>query len=490
MGGAIVVFAIARLGLPGPDPAPARRPEQGPHGDPRRQLGGPRRPLAAGPARAVARPRGDPDRGPGRHRHGQRDATTSRSSSAAPSTLAPGLAWLGPSSTRPLDPAVDEPALHPPRRASTPGILDLPLIRGGQRIGHLRLAFHPPVEPDISDAALADIAGEIAGAAQLGITVADLHRREREREALYAVALQLTGRGRPPRRPRHDHPARARAPGRRAGRRLPLATRATAAARTAAGRERLAMADDGTVCRVAHEKAAANHPQNPLCPLGHATASAQLGRAPAARPGRRARRAVRRPRRPPVQPAENGACSARSPTWPRSPSARPASTRPRSSGRSTPSATGSPASSTTASPRSWASSTSSSASLETRAKDEASHGDGRRARPTSPRPPTRPTATSARRSWASARRSARTTGSRARCASTCASTAARPASRRRSRARATPRRALSPRSEVQLLRVVQEALTNTRKHAGRDAGRRADRLPRTAARRSRSRTMA
>ncbi|MDA8204129.1 MAG: ATP-binding protein, partial [Chloroflexi bacterium] len=30
----------------------------------------------------------------------------------------------------------------------------------------------------------------------------------------------------------------------------------------------------------------------------------------------------------------------------------------------------------------------------------------------------------------------------------------------------TARRALSPRSEVQLLRVVQEALTNVRKHAG------------------------
>ena len=74
------------------------------------------------------------------------------------------------------------------------GILDLPLIRGANRIGNLRLAFHPPVAPDVSDAALLDIAGEIAGAAQLGITVADLHRREREREALYEVALQLTGR--------------------------------------------------------------------------------------------------------------------------------------------------------------------------------------------------------------------------------------------------------------------------------------------------------
>ena len=40
------------------------------------------------------------------------------------------------------------------------------------------------------------------------------------------------------------------------------------------------------------------------------------------------------------------------------------------------------------------------------------------------------------------------------------------------------RRVLSPRSEVQLLRVVQEALTNTRKYARRPARHRPDRLPR------------
>ena len=110
-----------------------------------------------------------------------------------PAILAPGLAWIGSVLTEPVDPAVDAPR-YTRRTGVDTGVLDLPLIRGSQRIGHLRLAFHPPVEPDISDAALADIAGEIAGAAQLGLTVADLHRREREREALYAVALQLTGR--------------------------------------------------------------------------------------------------------------------------------------------------------------------------------------------------------------------------------------------------------------------------------------------------------
>jgi two-component system nitrate/nitrite sensor histidine kinase NarX len=182
-----------------------------------------------------------------------------------PAVLAPGMAWLAPVLGEAADPAVDAPR-YTRRAGIDTGVLDLPLVRGANRIGHLRLVFHPPVEPDISDAALADIAGEIAGAAQLGVTVADLHRREREREALYAVALQLTGRG--DLRDVLDTITQH-------ARDLLGAERAVACLsdprelgiRAMAGRERLAMADDGTVCRVAHEKAAANHPQNPHCPL-------------------------------------------------------------------------------------------------------------------------------------------------------------------------------------------------------------------------------
>jgi two-component system nitrate/nitrite sensor histidine kinase NarX len=182
-----------------------------------------------------------------------------------PAVLAPGLAWLGPVLDEPLDTAVQAPR-YERRTGIDTGILDLPLVRGAQRIGNLRLAFHPPVEPDISEAALLDIAGEIAGAAQLGVTVADLHRREREREALYAVALQLTGRG--DLRDVLDTITQH-------ARDLLGAERAVACLsdprelglRAAAGRDRLAMADDGSSCRVAHEKAAANHPQNPHCPL-------------------------------------------------------------------------------------------------------------------------------------------------------------------------------------------------------------------------------
>ncbi len=182
-----------------------------------------------------------------------------------PATLPPGLAWLGTILDEPPDPAIDGPSYS--RRASVDtGILDLPLIRGAERIGHLRLTFHPPVEPDVSTAALADIAGEIAGAAQLSITVANLHRRERERAALYAVALQLTGRNdlRDVLDTITTH-----------ARELLGAERAVAclgdardgSIRIAGGRDRLAMSDDGTTCYVAHERTEANHPQNPACPL-------------------------------------------------------------------------------------------------------------------------------------------------------------------------------------------------------------------------------
>ena len=122
----------------------------------------------------------------------------------------------------------------------------MPLVRAGVRIGHLRLAIHPPIEPDISDAALADIAGEIAGAAQLALTVADLHRREREREALHAVALQLTGRAEL-REVLDTITQHARdLLGRRARGRLPVATGATSRAKSGNARERLAMADNGS----------------------------------------------------------------------------------------------------------------------------------------------------------------------------------------------------------------------------------------------------
>ena len=196
-----------------------------------------------------------------------------------PATLAPGLAWLGPVLDEAMDPAVDAPR-YTSRSGIDTGVMDLPLIRGTQRIGHIRLAFHPPVEPDISDAAFTDIAGEIAGAAQLGMTVANLHRREREREALHAVALQLTGRAE-----LKDvldtitQHARDLLGAERAVACLSDPRATVTRIGFGAGGERLAMADDGSMCRVAHEKTAANHPQNPQCPLiAHGTDIAWIAR--------------------------------------------------------------------------------------------------------------------------------------------------------------------------------------------------------------------
>jgi signal transduction histidine kinase len=182
-----------------------------------------------------------------------------------PATLAPGLAWVGAILDEPADLAISEP-LYSRRPAVDTGILDIPLIRGAERIGHLRLAFHPPTEPEISAAAFADIGGEIAGAAQLGLTVADLHRRERERAALYAVALQLTGRNelRDVLDTITTH-ARELFSAERAI--VCLSDPRDAARPATPAHDRVAMADDGSTCLIAHEMTPAQHARNPECPV-------------------------------------------------------------------------------------------------------------------------------------------------------------------------------------------------------------------------------
>jgi two-component system nitrate/nitrite sensor histidine kinase NarX len=182
-----------------------------------------------------------------------------------PATLAPGLAWVGAILDDPADPAMTAPTYSRQPTVDT-GMLDIPLIRGAERIGNLRLVFHPPIEPSISDAALTDIAGEIAGAAQLGLTVADLHRRERERAALYAVALQLTGRGdlREVLETITEH-ARDLLGAERAI--VCLADPRGGGARTGSNHDRIALADDGSTCLIAHTETSAPHQRNADCPL-------------------------------------------------------------------------------------------------------------------------------------------------------------------------------------------------------------------------------
>jgi two-component system nitrate/nitrite sensor histidine kinase NarX len=193
-----------------------------------------------------------------------------------PANLPDGLAWLNSLLDEPAHPVVDTPSWS--RRAGIDtGILDLPLVRGADRIGHIRLAFHPPVQPDVSDAALIDIAGEIAGAAQLGLTVADLHRREQEREALYGVALQLTSRAdlRDTLDAITGHARDLLGADRAVAclvdpRDVALGSaprRANAAERTTTVENRIAISDDGSVCPIAHPITSTHHERNPLCPL-------------------------------------------------------------------------------------------------------------------------------------------------------------------------------------------------------------------------------
>jgi signal transduction histidine kinase len=174
-----------------------------------------------------------------------------------PTAFAPGMAWLAAILEESPDPTLEVPR-YARRAAVDSGVLDLPLVRGAERVGAIRLAFHPPLPSAISDSALIDIAGEVAGAVQLGITMANLHRREREREALYEVALQLTGRA--------DLRDVLDAITRHA-RDLLGAGRAIVCLSDARDASLLAMSDDGSVCLVAHERAAGDHAHNPHCPL-------------------------------------------------------------------------------------------------------------------------------------------------------------------------------------------------------------------------------
>jgi signal transduction histidine kinase len=110
--------------------------------------------------------------------------------------------------------------------------------------------------------------------------VANLHRRERERAALYEVAIQLTGRAdlRDVLDAITGHASE-----------LLGADRAVVCLADPhgvvqppgrSGAERVAMADDGSVCLVAHKSAGAAHPRNPECPL----LAVDVDRAWAARP--------------------------------------------------------------------------------------------------------------------------------------------------------------------------------------------------------------
>jgi nitrate/nitrite-specific signal transduction histidine kinase len=174
-------------------------------------------------------------------------------------------------------------SLANPVNTQRPGVdasvVDLPLAGNVAAGGAMRLVFHPSADPAISMAALVDLAGTIGTAAILATSLADLRREEHERAALYAVALQLTGRTEL--RASLDtitHHARE----------LLGAERAVAclADPRADGHgydwaSRLALADDGSTCLLAHPDASGDMGRhNPACPMQHDGATAVFAARP------------------------------------------------------------------------------------------------------------------------------------------------------------------------------------------------------------------
>jgi len=167
---------------------------------------------------------------------------------------------------------LDETPASAPRPAQTQrpdvdaAIVDLPLAGRAANTGTMRLVFHPSADPAISMAALADVAEKIGTAAALATSLADLRREEHQRTALYGVALQLTGRAEL--RELLDLITKH-------ARELLGAERAVAclADPRADGHgydwtQRLAMADDGSTCLLAHPAAdGIGERHNPACPV-------------------------------------------------------------------------------------------------------------------------------------------------------------------------------------------------------------------------------
>ena len=157
-------------------------------------------------------------------------------------------------------------------RSELPGVdatvIDVPLASAASTVGVLRLLLYPSGALPISAAALTDLAEKIGAAAGLGTSLANLRREERQRTALYGVALQLTGRAEL--RELLDLITRH-------ARELLGAERAVAclADPRADGHgynwtERMAMADDGSTCLLSHPPAdGAGEHHNPACPIQH-----------------------------------------------------------------------------------------------------------------------------------------------------------------------------------------------------------------------------
>ena len=176
-----------------------------------------------------------------------------------------GLCWVLALLDEPVDAAFG--VHHTMRDDLDTQVLDLgfdPRLAADDR---MRLVFHPAIPPSLTDKVLEELAQDIETSLRLERLVADLRRREHERGALYELALQLTER---PELPaildRISHYARELLAADRAVICLADPTRPSNPhlARTS----RLAIADDGRVCLVAQEGTNPAHGRSEDCPVG------------------------------------------------------------------------------------------------------------------------------------------------------------------------------------------------------------------------------
>jgi len=145
-------------------------------------------------------------------------------------------------------------------------ILDLGFDPRVAEDDRMRLVFHPPIRPNLSDSVLAELSREIETSLRIERLVADLRRREHERGALYELALQLTERAETPAvMDRITHYARELLAADRAV--VCLADPARSPSQRTRQSERMAIADDGRVCLLAHVGEGPDHTRNPLCPF-------------------------------------------------------------------------------------------------------------------------------------------------------------------------------------------------------------------------------
>lgn len=181
-----------------------------------------------------------------------------------PETLPGGLEWLNAILDEPVH-GIRSPRFAQRRELDTL-IMDLPFVDGGDWLGYMRLAFHPPVEVPVSPSVLAQIAADITTAVRVGRLVADLERRQRERAALYDVALQLTGRAQT-KDVLDSITLHARTLLAAESAIVCLADMAQRPASDGRTTERLGLTDAGTVTMFRHQGNGVEHAPNPLCPL-------------------------------------------------------------------------------------------------------------------------------------------------------------------------------------------------------------------------------